>query len=210
MPCQTSGTPEVSVVRTATIVPGELPMVCVTGFPPDSEVILTVTYPDGESESFTEVRAGDGTTIVVWSAQVSVPPGTYEVRAVQGDLVATASIEVEAAPDTPEPGSETPSPEPEGTGPTVKVQPSGDSGWDFEVTLSGFEAYQEVPLRLYVATDEARTEFEEIDSLSEEVDAQGETAIPLAIPPGDRPTSWYALAYFLEDGTPVYDMFEVK
>jgi hypothetical protein len=77
------------------------------------------------------------------------------------------------------------------------------------VVLSGFEPYQQVPLRLHVATDEARSEFEEIDSFTEEVDEHGEATFPLEIPPGDYPTSWYALAYFLEDGTPIYDTFGV-
>jgi hypothetical protein len=220
MPCQPSNSPEVGVVRTAQVVPGEVPMLCVTGFPPNSEVTLSVTYPNGESESFKEVMAEDGTTIVVFSAKVSAPPGTYTFRAVQGDLVATASVEVEGAPETAEPSPEAPSPEPQpapatphgpgATEPTVEVNPVGDSGSDFEAVLSGFEPYQEVPLRLYVATDEARSEFEEIDSLTEQVDGQGEATFPLEIPPGSYPTSWYALAFFLEDGTAIYDIFEVQ
>jgi len=210
MPCQPSDTPEVAVVRTARPVPGELPMVCVTGFPPNSEVTMTVTYPDGQSEPFTETMAEDGTTIVAWSSQVSVPPGTYTLTAVQGDLVATTSVEVLAALGTPEPGSEPSTAEPEESGPLVEVQPDGDSGRDFEVTLSGFEPYQEVPLRLYVATDEERTQFEEIASLSEQVDEDGKSAFPLTLPPGDYPTSWFAVAYFLEDGTPLYGVFEAR
>jgi hypothetical protein len=86
----------------------------------------------------------------------------------------------------------------------------GDSGWDFEVTLSGFEPYQEVRLRLYAVMDEAHTEFHELDSFFEEVDALGEAIFPLEVTPGDSPTSWFALTYFMEDGTPIYDEFQAE
>jgi hypothetical protein len=40
------------------------------------------------------------------------------------------------------------------------------------------------------------------------VDEPGGSVFPLPLPPEDYPTSWFAVAYFMEDGTPVYDLFE--
>jgi hypothetical protein len=204
-PCDPTDDPQVYAVDIPeTAAMGLLPM-CITGFPPNSEVDLTVTYPDGRSEHSTELTYEDGTATVYWSTGASLPAGTYTFEATQGDLAATGSFEFEASN-----GSLEPTPEPETGQPSIEVYPTGGSGWAFEVTLSGFEPSQEVEIRLYVAKDDSRTDFEEIDSLAEQVDNLGEATFPLEITPGDYPTSWFALAYFLEDGSPIYAEFQVE
>jgi hypothetical protein len=204
-PCNPTDGPEVSAVDNWDTASGGLPPLCISGFAPGSEVDLQVTYPDGQSEFLTELMDENGTTMEFWSAEASFPAGAYTFEATQGDLTATGTAEVGAGT-----GSQKPTPEPQNSDPSIEVYPIGESGRDFEVTLSGFEPYQEVRLRLYAAMDEARTEFHEIDSLFEQMDAQGEATFPLEVTPADSPTSWYALTYFLEDGTPIYAEFQVE
>jgi hypothetical protein len=197
----------------------ELTPICITGFLPDVEVELWVTDPDAEFEYFNVLTDGVGTATVDWSAGAGFLTGTYTFEATQDDLRAIGSIDVEPGPELEEPASElqelTPEPqepahEPRESGPWIEVYPAGDSGGGFEVALGGFEPYQEVQLTLYVATDETGLDYQEIDTLYEQVDAQGEATFPLELTPAEYPSSWFALAYFLEDGTSVYAPFQVE
>jgi hypothetical protein len=203
--CQPTDDPQVAVMDAAQARSGVLPVVCLSGFSADSEVDLSLTYPDGESEDYTEVTAEDGTTVVDWLADLEAPPGTYTITAVQEDLYATADVEVEAAPET---GSVTPDSSGELAEPTIVVNSTGDSGSDFEVMLSGFKPNQEVPLYLYVATDEEWSDSWEVDAFSEVVDAQGNATFSLSIPPDEYPSPWFALGYYVDDETLIYDVFE--
>jgi hypothetical protein len=203
-PCKASDTPEVFAMG-ATETGAELPPICITGFPADSEVDLSVTYPDGESEYFTETTDENGTAIVAWSADTTLPEGEYTFEAAQGDLSAMYSVEVGPAAQSQEatPGSQT-------SEPLIEVNPVGDSGVEFEVALSGFEPNQEVLLTLYVATDEEGSDWEEIDSLSVQVDENGGGTSPLAVDPSDLPSSLFALEYVPEVGDPVYASFQAE
>jgi len=198
------GVPKVAAVR--------LPQICITGFAPGGEVELWVTDPDGESQYYTEIMNADGTGIVNWSAETDLLTGTYTFEATQDDLRAINSVDVEPGAETQETITETEESvtEPEEGEPAIEVSPVGDSGWDFEVALSGFEPNQEVLLALYVATDETMTEFEQIDSISEQVDDQGNATFPLEITPDEYPSPWFALAGLREDGSQAYTEFQVE
>jgi hypothetical protein len=210
-PCEPADIPEVFAMG-ATETGAELPPICITGFPPESEVDLSVTYPSGESEYFTETVDENGTAMVAWTADAAFPEGVYTLEAAQDDLTATFSVEAGAAAGSQEPTTEAAeaTPEPLAGEPSIDVQPVGDSGWEFEVVLSGFEPNQEVPLTLYVATDEEGSDWEEIDAFYVQTDEQGETTYPLEVDPSDLPSSLFALEYVPEDGDPIYASFQVQ
>jgi hypothetical protein len=187
----------------------KLPPICIAGFEPGGEVDLTVTYPDGESESFTEVMDENGTAMVAWSAETELPEGAYTLDATQGDLSATYSVEVGPAEETQETQANQETTPQSLTGePSIEVNPAGDSGSDFEIVLSGFEPNQEVPLTLYVAIDEEGSDYQELDTLSVQVDENGEATSPLEVDTSDLPSSLFALEYWPETGDPIYASFE--
>ena len=209
-PCDASEEPQVFAMG-STESGADLPPICITGFAADGEVDLSVTYPSGDSDYFVETTDETGTAMVDWSAGSEMPEGTYEFEAYQDDMSAWYSVEVGltgAAQDTaPEPLDTT-----AGTsigGETIEVYPAGGSGIDFGIALSGFEPYQQVPLTLYVATDEGGSDFEAIDTLYLEVDEQGETIFPLQIDPTDWPSSLFAVEYAPEDGATISVSFQV-
>lgn len=203
--CKPSDSPDVFAMAAPEAGSVERTPICITGFEPYTEAELWITDPDAELEYYSQAMNGDGTAVVQWSAAAGLLEGSYTFEATQGDLRAIGSVEVESGPEPQEPA-----PEPQEGGPSIEVYPVGDSGWSFEVALSGFEPYQEVPLTLQVATDETATEFEDVDVLFEQVDEQGETTFPLEITPGEYPSSMFALSYFLEDGTLVFAPFQVE
>jgi len=188
----------------------ELPPICITGFPPDSEVDLSVIYPDGESESFTEVMDENGSAMVAWSSATTLPEGTYTLEAFQEDLSAMYSVEVGPAAESEQTTAE--SQEDTSTTkagePSIEVYPVEDSGSEFEVWLSGFEPNQEVQLTLYVATDEEGTDWEELDTLFVQVDENGEGTSPLQVDASDLPSSLFALEYVPDEGEPIYASFQ--
>jgi hypothetical protein len=202
-PCQPSDEPDMFVMGAPD--GGSLPSICITGFPPRSEVDLAVTLPDGENKYFTELMDEKGIAMVAWSSETAFPEGTYTFEVTQGDLSAIVSVEVATGAEPREP-----TPERRAGEPSIEVYPVGDSGSEFEVALSGFEPNQEVELTLSVATDETGTDFEEIDWLYLQVDEKGATTYPLAIEPSDWPSSLFALEYWPEDGEPIYAEFQVE
>ena len=202
-PCQPSEEPDVFAMGAPD--GGSLPSICITGFPAGSEVDLAVTLPDGENKYFAELMDEKGMAMVAWSSETAFPEGTYTFEVAQGDLSAIVSVEVGTGAEPQEP-----TPEPQAGEPSIEVYPVGDSGSEFEVVLSGFEPYQEVQLALYVATDEAWSEFQEIDWLYLQVDENGETTYPLGIEPSDWPSSLFALEYQPEDGDPIFFEFLVE
>jgi hypothetical protein len=153
-----------------------------------------------------------GTAMVALSSETAFPEGTYTFDADQGDLSATGMVEVAtgAEPQRTDASPEEPTPEPQVGEPSIEVHPVGDSGEEFEVTLSGFEPHQKVALALYVATDETGSDFEEIDWLFLRVDEKGATTYTLAIEPADWPSPLFALEYVPEDGEPIYAEFQVE
>jgi hypothetical protein len=210
--CTASDSPDVFAMGAPKIGAAQLPSICITGFEAGAEVELWVTDPEGQSEYYSEIVGEDGTAMVDWSPETDLLEGTYTFEASQGDLWATNSVDVGPGAEAQEPTSEEqePTPESEEVGSWIDVYPVGDSGWDFEVALGGFEPNQEVLLTLYVATDETMTDFSEVESLSEQVDDQGQATFPLAVTPGDYPSSLFALSYPLKDGSPVYAPFQVE
>lgn len=207
-PCQPSDKPDVFVMGAPD--GGSLPSICITGFPAGSEVDLAVTLPDGESRTFTELMDEKGMAMVAWSSETAFPEGIYTFEVTQGDLSAIVSVEVGITAEETGTEPEQLTPEPLAGEPSIEVYPVGDSGSEFEVALSGFEPNQEVVLTLYVATDETGSDFEEIDWLYLQVDEKGATTYPLAIEPSDWPSSLFALAYWPEDGEPIYAEFQVE
>jgi hypothetical protein len=210
-PCEPSDDPEVFAMG-ATHTGTDLPPICIAGFEPDSEVDLSVTYPSGESEYFTETMDENGTAMVAWSADTALPEGVYTLEVFQGDLSAMYSVEVGPAAESEQLTTESQedTSTPNAGEPSIEVYPAGDSGSEFEVVLSGFEPNQEVQLTLYVATDEEGTEFEEIDWISEQVDENGEATFPLVVDSSDWPSSVGTLEYWPEDGEPIYAPFQVE
>jgi hypothetical protein len=202
--CEPTDDPAVAWAGGAATAPGKLPAVCISGFSSASEVEVTLTTPDGETEAFMETVAEDGTALVHWAADLAVTPGTYTVEAYQDDLYATTDVEVAA-----EPGSETSSTQEQPAEPTIEVSAVDESGSQVEVVLSGFEPYQEVPLQLWVAADEDWNDYDVLDSFTEQVDEQGKDTFSLDVPSGDYPTSTFAVSYLLDDGTlAAYGVFE--
>jgi hypothetical protein len=210
-PCEPSDDPEVFAMG-ATHTGTDLPPICIAGFEPDSEVDLSVTYPSGESEYFTETMDENGTAMVAWSADTALPEGVYTLEAFQGDLSAMYSVEVGPAAESEQPTTESQedTSTPNAGEPSIEVYPAGDSGSEFEVALSGFEPNQEVQLTLYVATDEEGTDWEEIDAFDLQTNEQGKTTYPLEVDPSDLPSSLFALEYVPEDGDPIYASFQVQ
>jgi hypothetical protein len=210
-PCEPADVPEVFAMG-STESGADLPPICIAGFLPDSDVDLAVTYPSGESDTFTETMDEKGTAMVAWSADAPLPEGTYTLEAVQGDLSASYSVEVGPAAETKETSSESDRGDTESQAgePAIDVSPVGDSGLDFEVALSGFEPDQEVALTLYVAIDEEGSDWEEIDTLFAQADEKGAGTLPLQIDASELPSNLMLLEYWPDEGEPVYASFQVE